>query len=183
MSVEFIYINRIKRRVVRIIQLFILTPITLFFMMGVNRKYGSTLQEDLFGVPEYWQWISIVGLILMFFPYFFLYMILKVKNGRLIFQHDKIQILNYDRIKSEYLIKDISNVHLEKDIPFKGDERFSSQKASKLSFNHKGKNVKIEFTANEPSSYQQLNDYLNKEYISDFKESYRPQPIVKWLDF
>ena len=183
MTVEFIYINRFKRIVVRLLQLLLLTPAALFFILGVKTKSTHTILELQLGFPEYWRIISVVGLLVIAFLYFILYSLLKVEDGILEFKEDRISILKKGRLESEYHFNEIDDVKLEKDIPFKDDERYQSQRASKLIFLYRGKTVILEFLSKDAERYHKLNQYLKEVSLANFKETYRRQPILKWLDF
>lgn len=170
---ELQYIDRNKRLTVRLIEI-VFASLSFFFLGCIYRKYDSTIYEDLLGFEEYWRTIGWIGLPISFLMYLFTQKILPFRNGKVILADDKIELLTKTS-KSTFQISNIDNMIVSVDVPYEGDERLNSQKASRLRFSSFSRKYDLEVSTRTKDELDNFGNYVNnwKGKIKEFKKEYQ----------
>lgn len=170
---EFQFIDRKKRLIVRFIEI-IFFSLSMFFIGFVARKYEKTLFENLFEIEKYWRTIGWIGIPISFLMYLFTQKIIKFRNGRLFLNDDRIELVTNNR-KSTFLISNIDKMIISVDVPYDGDDRMDSQKASRLRFSSFNQKYDLEVSTRTKDELDNFGTYANnwKEKISNYKKEYK----------
>lgn len=172
--IELPYVDRKKRLTVRFVEVAILIPLGVFFLMCGYVKYDETIAEQLFGFERYWRTIGWIGVAIAFILYVTLARIVLYKKGTVKIGTDKIEVSTRNGSLA-YETSRITNLTFTKDIPYETDERTDSQKASRLTFNYQGRTIDLELRTYHKSDFDQLLPISKhwRENIQEYRETYK----------
>ena len=175
MEVTLDYINRSKRLWTRVLQVVIL-GLLAFSLAAIYVKYEGegTLLEDLFGFERYWRTIGWVGLPVSFVLYLFIDHLIKYKRGKVLLSEDKIVLTEKHR-RGTFHTSQIDSMRVIKDLPYEGDERTDTQKASRLIFYMDNRRYDLELSTPHKADIDNLRPVLHhwKHVLKDYKETNR----------
>ena len=155
------------------VELIILIPAGIFFLLCAYAKYDETLMEQFFGFEHYWRTIGWIGAPTSGILYIVLSRLTLYGAGTVKIGTDKIEISSKSNFES-YDVSRITDLTFKKDIPHQTDERTDSQKASRLTFNYQGRTVDLELRTFKKADFEQLIPITKhwRDNIKGYRETY-----------
>ena len=177
MKFEFEYIDRNKRLTARVLKLvfYVMAFVFLFVFWGYS-KYSTkneTVFENLFSISKSLRIVGWIGFPLSILLNLYISRFISYKVGRVILSKHQIEVFNRN-INHVFLINQIEELKLIKDIPYKGDERSETEKASRILFKSQGVKFDFEINIQSKAEFEDLSPIFKhwEKEISDYKVEY-----------
>lgn len=177
MKFEFEYIDRNRRLTARVLRFvfYVLAFVFLFVFWGYS-KYSTkneTVFENLFSISKSWRIVGWIGFPLLILLNLYIPRLINYRKGRVILSKHQIEVFRRNT-NHVFLINQIEKLKLIKDVPYKGDERSGTEKASRILFKSQGVKFDFEINIQSKTEFEDLIPIFKhwEKEISNYKVEY-----------